>query len=497
MLEVGMVRKKNTRNILLKNLLDCCIGALIWWLCGYAIAFGSGKHRNEFAGGENGYFFASKTNPAADDTIGDEMPGQNYFQSWFFQYAFSATAVSITSGAVAERCHMSAYVIYSIILVGFVYPVVVHWCWSTDGWLSNFALGDTSDDYNPARRWSSVGVIDFAGSGVVHLTGGVSAFCGAYIIGPRTRSKENPSSNEDPKFPSQSSSLQILGTFILWFGWYAFNAGSTLGMWPGGDASPTPDPVAGGGAPLLASRAVMTTTLSAASATITSAVMPVGLLSCLKRLATCMEARMKNKDMRNPNLDFWIQKVLAQDNRWDLGCSLNGTLGGLVSITAGCVVVEPWAAVIIGMIGSVLQISWSAFMKYLKIDDVVDAVSVHGACGMWGVLAAALFAKKDYVCQYAGGLCNGDARNAMGAFYGGNGKFLGMALLQILCIWFWVGLSMATVFKTLKIFKMDRVSDRKQRHGLDDSFHGGMDRDDEIEISGNNHDRDENPLVIP
>lgn len=428
MLEVGSVRKKNSRNILIKNFMDASIGAIMWWFSGYAIAFGTDSGRDAFGGGGDGYGVFGKPNPQGDDWIKDNQAGQNYFQFWFFQFAFSAAAVSITSGAVAERCQMAAYFMYALVLVGLIYPVVVHWVWSADGWLSNFAMKHPSDgdDYDPARKWVSVGVIDFAGSGVVHMTGGVCAFCGAWVLGPRTGRFDTEGNVVTRGFTPQSSALQALGTFLLWFGWYAFNAGSTLGMWSG--------------APLLAARCVVTTTLSAAAASI-----------------TC------------------VTFGYIMYGEYQLGAAMNGVLGGLVSITAGCPVVEPWAAVIIGIIGGLVYTGWSKLMLMMKIDDVVDAVAVHCACGMWGLWAAALFAKKDYVCQYAAGVCTFASEDAMGAFYGGNGKLLGMANLLILCIWVWVGGVMFMMFTIFDSLKLLRVSNDEEMFGLDISHHGGAD----------------------
>ena len=423
MLEVGSVRKKNSKNILIKNFMDACIGALMWWACGYLIAFGTNSERDEFAGSANlstnQYLFLANSVSVKD------------YQFWFFQFAFAATAASITSGAVAERCQMSAYFMYSSILVGFIYPVVVHWCWSKDGFLSNFALSDDDGTtYNAGRNWSSIGVIDFAGSGVVHLTGGVCAFVGAWTVGPRTgRFVEGELVTKG--FTPQSSAFQALGTFILWFGWYAFNCGSTLGLWPG--------------APTVAARVAVTTTISAAACAVTSC---------------------------------FIGYIVSGTGEYSLPAVANGILAGLVSITAGCPVVEPWAAFIIGVIGAFIYHGWSTLMIRMNIDDVVDAVAVHGACGAWGVIAAALFAKNDLICEYAVSLCEGEAgyRNEQaGLFYSTNGKLLGTAALQIICIIGWVGVTMGIAFQCFNLLDLLRVSEEDEFFGLDASHHGGID----------------------
>merc|ERR1719446_571817 len=206
MLEAGSIRSKNVKNVLLKNLVDACVGAIIWYLVGYGIIGGG----NDFIGEEkNGGFALEKM----DDT--DPLyKGYGYdWISFFFSYTFAAAASTIVSGAVAERCQLGAYIVYTSVITGFIYPVVVHWVWNPDGFLSAF---------NPDHILDA-GNIDFAGSGVVHMTGGVAGLVGAAILKPRTGRFEDPT-----KFAAHSSPLQVLGTFLLWFGWYGFNGGSTL-----------------------------------------------------------------------------------------------------------------------------------------------------------------------------------------------------------------------------------------------------------------------------
>lgn len=193
MLCAGLVRAKNTKNILLKNVLDACVGALGFWSVGYAFSYGAADGGNPFIG--NTYFFLTN------------FEGQDTYQSWLFQFAFAATAATIVSGAVAERTKMAAYLMYSFFLTGFVYPVVVHWVWSSAGWLSAF---------NASPLLGS-GLVDFAGCGVVHMVGGISALCGAFVCGPRLGRYD--ADGKLVEIPGHSSTLQALGTFILWVGW--------------------------------------------------------------------------------------------------------------------------------------------------------------------------------------------------------------------------------------------------------------------------------------
>ena len=218
MLEAGVVTARSTQNILLKNLLDTSLGGIVWWAAGHAIAYG---HGNSFIGtvGESNLFFSisqEMTDSAAGDSIleGSGTPAKT-FALWWFQFTFASVAATIVSGAVAERANLLAYLTYSTMITLLVYPVVAHWVWSTSGWLNL---------QNPDAVFG--GVIDFAGSGVVHVTGGVAALCGASIIGPRRgRFAKAPEHVERCRrampmpMPGHSTVLQALGTFILWMGW--------------------------------------------------------------------------------------------------------------------------------------------------------------------------------------------------------------------------------------------------------------------------------------
>jgi Amt family ammonium transporter len=205
MLCAGSIRAKNVKNVILWNMLDSCGGGLAFYVCGYAFAYGGQDDGpNTFIGNTN--FF---------------LMGDIDYENWFFQFAFACALSSIVAGTIAERTQMVAYLLYSVFLVGFVYPVVAHAFWSSNGFLSN-----TSSD----KLWDS-GAIDLAGSGPVHMTGGVCALAAAIVLGPRRGRFHDSDGNilEVPHdFPPHSVALQFLGTFCLWFGWYGFNPGSTL-----------------------------------------------------------------------------------------------------------------------------------------------------------------------------------------------------------------------------------------------------------------------------
>ncbi|VEU34560.1 unnamed protein product [Pseudo-nitzschia multistriata] len=402
MLCAGSVRQKNVKNIMLKNLLDACGGAIGFYTLGYGFAYGSG---NTFIGASN---FAITEMSSGPDYIG-----------FFFQFAFAATAATIVAGTVAERCKMSAYLCYSLFLTAFVYPIVVRSVWSSDGFISAFAA-------EPLR---GVGNIDFAGSGVVHMTGGATALVAAIVLGPRRGRFYDDDGNalETPKeFPAHSTALQVLGTFILWFGWFGFNPGSALA-------------IANEESAATAALCAVTTTLAAACGCVTSMA-----------------------------LDSFMDYSATGEVSYDLTMAMNGALGGLVAITAGCSVVYPWAAVIIGIIGGIVYYAFSKFLIKMKIDDAVDAIPVHFANGAWGVIAVGLFADKDL--QAIAGFS--DAHQGWFNDFG-DANLLLVQFLAILWICTWVFAVMTPFFMLLNALGMFRVDPLEEEVGLDISHHRG------------------------
>lgn len=399
MLEVGSVQLKNTKNILIKNVFDASIAAIMWWFFGYGIAFGTDEFGDD---GSNGFIGTSQFFYV--DGAAASPGGKTYGKAfWLFQWAFAGAAATIVSGAVAERCKFGAYIVYSVVITGFIYPVSVHMGWSGAGklspWRGNRLVGDC-------------GVIDFAGSGVVHMTGGVAALVGAVLIGPRRNWKQG--------LPQQSVVYQTLGTLILWVGWYGFNGVSTLAITGYGG---------------LASHVMMTTTIAAAT-------------GCLATTA----------------LGYAVDGVI------DTGYANNGILAGLVSITAPCPVVNLWGALIIGAVAAPVYLGSSKLLVKLGVDDVVDAFPVHGACGAWGVIAASLFATEWY---YKQAYYSDRAEDCAGVFYGGDGGGLLAAILFVLFIIVWVGGTTTALFLGLKVTIGIRCSTEEEDMGMDDSKHGG------------------------
>ncbi|KAJ9448441.1 Ammonium transporter 2 [Diplonema papillatum] len=419
MLEAGTVRRMNVSNILFKNAFDPVIAALTWWICGYAFAFGidedgvGGGTLNAFIG--NGDFFFTS----------DGHVEGNYIL-FLFQWAFCATAATIVSGAIAERCYIVAYFAYSTLLCSLVYPIVVHWVWSTEGWLSPF---------NSRFDRLNHGMIDFAGSGVVHMLGGFSALAGAFVVGPRLGWVDNKEKlaaattveerrQAEAVFAPHDKTLMALGTLILWFGWFGFNCGSTVAL--------------SGGMAEVAGKVGINTVLGAAGG---------GLGIML------------------------ITVITDPEHRLLLDPVFNGILGGLVSVTAPCATVDPWAAVVIGLLGSGVYFCSANLVTKLNIDDVLDAAAVHGFCGYWGIIAAGIFSTKSNLAKVYG--AEGDVLDDMAGFlYGGNGKQFGTQLLGGLVIFVWAFTLSFLLFFGLKLAGHLRVPEWTEMFGLDSEEHG-------------------------
>lgn len=412
MLCAGQVRSKNTMNILLKNVIDACAGALCYYLIGFGLAYGKDAdgYSNPFIG--NWDFALVQTARASREA--------STWQTFFFQWAFAAATATIVSGAVAERCSFAAYLGYTSFMTAFVYPVVSHWVWDYDGWLSAF---------NTKEKLLGVGAIDFAGSGVVHMTGGVAAIVGAAIIGPRI-GRFNDGGKPNP-MRGHSGTLVVLGTFMLWFGWYGFNPGSALSIVSYGT---------------VVARTAVTTTIGAAAGGLTALVM-----------------------------SYWLTKL------WDPLEVCNGVLAGLVGITAGCSVVEPWAAIIIGALGAMAYYGGCKLLVKMQIDDVVAAGPVHGFAGALGVLMVGFLATPYFMNSVYG---YDESEGLYGVFYGGNGKVLACQVIEIVVVTAWTAVLMGGFFLICKMLNVHRVPVEVEMQGLDESKHGGNAYTHEVDPKG-------------
>lgn len=382
MVEAGFCRSKNTTNLLSKNLIDFVIASLVFFAVGYG--FLKGKDVGGFIG--SGHWF---------------LRGSSYdvgmYLDFFWQLVFCGTAATIVSGAVAERLKFSAYLVYTFFVSIFIYPVYAHWVWG-GGWLSRLPFG--------------VGHVDFAGSGVVHAIGGLIGLAGAIVLGPRFG--KYGKDGRPRAIPGHSMSLAALGTFILWFGWFGFNPGSTFSAHH-----------------LRIAVVAVNTNLAAAAGAFTT-----------------------------------LCAVYVKTRKWDLGMALNGALGGLVAVTAPCAWIEAWAATVIGAVAGLL-VTWGVyFLESRGVDDPVGAVSVHGINGLWGLVSVGLFADGTY------GLYSLEPPYVTGLFYGGGAAQLVAQLIGAVVVSAWAFGLGYILFKAMDLAFGIRVSPEEELRGLDVYEHG-------------------------
>ena len=384
LVEAGLTRAKNVVNIFAKNVADAVIGITAFFAVGWAFAFGgSGK----LIGTDQFFLLGEDLGIPAEG-------GLSIATAFFFQAVFAATAVTICSGAMAERTKFGSYLIFGVIMTAFIYPVVVHWTWG-GGLIAQISIGDAV--YS-----------DFAGSGIVHMTGGVAALMGAMLVGPRIG--KYGADGKPRAIPGHNVPFAILGVFVLWLGWFGFNPGSELA----------------------ADGAVMTVALNTMLAAVAGGITSAATI--------------------------WLKT-----GKPDLAMIGNGILAGLVAITAGCGTVTPLIAFLIGGIGGVLVVFSVFFFDRIKIDDPVGAISVHGVVGAWGVLSIGLFAKYDDAFL---------GRSDAGLFYGGGIDQLLIQIVMLLIIAAWVAITAGAAFFILKKTIGLRVSAEEEIEGLDVIEHG-------------------------
>ena len=305
LLESGLSRAKNALNVVMKNYMDLCVGTLVFWAVGFGLMFGTNP---------TGWF--------GEDQFALSQADHSTWAMLMFEIMFAATAATIASGAMAERTRYAGYLCGAVLITGVIYPLFGNWAWNSDGWLAQ------------------LGFIDFAGSTVVHSIGGWCALAGIMVVGPRLGRFDKQ--GKPRSIPGHNLSYVALGGFILWFGWFGFNGGSTLS------------------ASVDIAKVNLNTQLAAAAGAVGST---------LLRLAT-----------RRP--------VLLTE-------TVNGSLAGLVAVTAGCAVMTPAFAVLTGLIAGALAAGGARLLLSLRLDDVVGAVPVHAFAGAWGTLAAGMFYEGD------------------------------------------------------------------------------------------------------
>ncbi|MCC2252619.1 ammonium transporter [Virgibacillus sp. AGTR] len=363
MVESGFTRAKNSLNILMKNFLTISISTILFFIVGFGIMFGT----------SGGSFIGT------DSFLLHDVEDVGFF---VFQAMFIATCVTIISGAVAERMKLSSYVLIVIAMTAFVYPVVGHWVWQGDGWLTD------------------LGFSDFAGSTVVHVTGAVGALTAVLHLGPRIGKYSGKRVNV---IQGHNIPIGALGVFILWLGWFGFNGGSTL------TADPSLVPM------------VIGTTLLSTSAALVS---------------TAVYTKLRFK-------------------RIDASLSLNGVLGGLVGITAGCAEISLGGSIIVGLISGIILVEGIHWLDAkLRIDDPVGAITVHGLCGIWGTLAIGLFS------------------TSTGLFYGYGTTQFWIQTIGVIAVIAWTMITLGAFLFIVKQFSSIRVSEEEELAGLDFTEHG-------------------------
>lgn len=380
MVELGFTRAKNAANIVMKNLMDFSVGAIVFFLIGFAIMFGDGNSLVGLSG------FGLRGGEAAFSALSwTPIP---LLAKWFFQVVFAATAATIVSGAMAERTKFSSYLLYTVFITGLVYPVVGHWIWG-GGWLQE------------------MGMYDFAGSTVVHGVGGWAALAGAIVLGPRLgKYKKDGSPNA---IPGHNIPIAMLGTFILWLGWFGFNPGSFMAA----DAAGI-------------SHVFVTTNLAACAGAVTAMI------------------------------TIWVLR-----GKPDVGVTANGALAGLVAITAGTAFVGPYSALLIGAIGGMLVVLSVILLDNRHVDDPVGAVSVHAVSGAWGTLAVGLFSTDPLGLGIGKGL-----------FFGGGFRLLAVQALGVISVFIFVLAISLAFFALIKYTVGLRVSPFEELEGLDVEEHG-------------------------
>jgi Amt family ammonium transporter len=390
--ETGLARQKNSVNILSKNFIVFAVSSLGFLVLGWGLMFGDG---NGFMG-LKGLFMASgaDNSPATGDAYRGvysaiSWTGIPFWAKFFFQLVFCGTAATIVSGAVAERIKYVSFIVFSLLLTMLVYPIVGHWIWG-GGFLQ------------------AKGMLDFAGGSVVHSVGGWAALSGVMLLGPRI-GKYTKDGKIRP-IPGHNMSLATIGAFVLWFGWFGFNPGSTMAVDP--------------------------TSISHILVTTNTA----GIIAILTATATS-----------------WI--VIGKP---DLGMSINGLLAGLVAITPCCAFVSVTSSLIIGAISGILVVLSVMFFDRIKMDDPVGAISVHLVHGVLGTLFVGLFAQDG-----VGGISTPN-----GLFFGGGFELLGVQALGVLSVGAFVFVSTTIIWLLIKYTMGMRVSKKEEIEGLDIGEHG-------------------------
>ncbi|AWB44163.1 ammonium transporter [Paenibacillus sp. CAA11] len=386
LLEAGSVRMKNAGHVAGKTILTLGIAVIAFWALGFGFGFGNG---NGFFG-YTGFFFGGNADTGSFDAL--TASGVPMVILFLFQFSFAAVSLAIACGGMAERAKLSVYIIFGILFMIIIYPIIAHWVWG-GGWLAE------------------MGMQDYAGSAVVHLTGATAALVATYLLKPRLG--KYGKDGKPNSIPGHNQVLSVLGVVFLWVGWFGFNPGSGLSALGDG----------------FFGYVALTTNLAAAAG---------GVAALLVSWAVFGKA--------------------------DIPSMLNGVLAALVAITGSCAFVEPWAAVVIGVIAGVLTFFTAQWFEKAGLDDPVYAFSVHGIAGMWGALSTGFFATPE--------LAENAGVGKAGLFYGGGFEQLGVQALGMIGVFAFVLVLSFIILGIMKAVMGIRVTEEEETMGLDISEHG-------------------------
>jgi Amt family ammonium transporter len=415
LVEASATRSASLTTILVKNLVVACVVAVIWWAFGYGVAYAAQTDNdtdNAFIG--NGKVFLSN----------DKIVSQREFANWVYSYAFAVFATAIATSSLTDRGTLTAYVVTSVVFSGGIYPVIVHWVWAANGWLNV---------NNVRANFGYNGMIDWSGSGVVHLTGAIVALVATLLAGPRLRRfdaefiKANPS-----RFQSVNKVYQGLGVLFLWVGWYGFTCVSTnLSM----------------SRSQICVKVAANTTLAAAAG---------ALIAFICDAFFGDETVDKQYASNHPEVT-----EQPKVKRTEIRTTLNGVIAGLVAVSAGVSVYEPWAAVVVGGLGGLHAFLGPRLLAYFNIDDPVETFSLFGFSGMWGLFGVGWFARPENIsAAYYG------QRTKYGIWYGGDAEQWGVQLFGAGSIMLWALVMGGVLLFVLKVLGVLRVSEEQEALGL-------------------------------
>jgi Amt family ammonium transporter len=431
MLEAGFCRSRETVNVLVECIFDTCLCGFLFYTWGYAFMFGQGNgfigwhDPNDVAGGPVNKWFFLQGVTATTLYAGTGVP---VLAHWVFQFAFADCASTICSGTMIGRTDFIGDILYSVCVSGFIYPIIGHWAWGPDGFLANMGQSATTNAYTHFLPNFGMNFHDFAGSTVVHSIGGWIALAGGIMLGPRIGRKFKRDGGA-PMLPHDLT-VGVIGGFLLWFGWYGFNPGSSLSAMDYGG---------------------------------------IGRISANTTLAACTAGLAA---------EFFLY---FRTGKWDCAIITNGFLAGLVAITCPCYWVSPTGACCLGAVAGVLVVLGIDLLEFLRIDDPIGAWPVHALNGLWGTLSLGFFACGQYSAAGSNPAGIPDTVNTAsplynapltGLFYGGGWKVVEAQAIGIFCIHGATFVVAMLVFFVLNMFGRLRITAEGELEGLDLHEHG-------------------------